>query len=277
MVYDNYYIYDISEDYYEDNIPDSYFLDAIDRIEQIYNEDKNRVFYIRQLQVLLEKDFFHWVTYNALKALIDRGDLKEVKYKKNSGTPINFIVHHSNRYFKRDINEMYKVIRKYSQDHITRSCGHRAEDLFFKAMALKGFVPVAQKVNEYEGKKWTRTGHDLDFLFKKDKIVYGCEIKNTLGYISKEELIIKKEMCKYWGIKPLFIMRYSPKTYNDLVINSGGFVLIFETQLYELSQEKLVEEIKNLLGLPVICSKAIPEGIIKRFEKWHNKNFVNSK
>jgi aspartate carbamoyltransferase catalytic subunit len=36
-----------------------------------------------------------------------------------------------------------------------------------------------------------------------------------------------------------------------------------------LSQEKLVKKIKDVLGLPVVSSKAIPEGIIDRFEKWH--------
>lgn len=66
-------------------------------------------------------------------------------------------------------------------------------------------------------------------------------------------------------------MRYSPKTYNKLVYDHGGFALIFETQIYELSQEILVKKIRDVLGLPVICSKAIPDGIIDRFERWHMK------
>ena len=136
---------------------------------------------------------------------------------------------------------------------------------------MRGFMPVASKVREYNGKKWENTGHDLDFVFKRDNIEYGCEIKNTLGYIDKEELQTKLEMCSFWGIKPLFIMRYSPKTYNKMIYDYGGFALIFETQIYELSQEKLVQKIKDVLGLPVICSKAIPKGIIDRFEKWHIK------
>ena len=44
------------------------------------------------------------------------------------------------------------------------------------------FMPMASKVKEYNGKKWVKTGHDLDFVFKRDGIDYGCEIKNTLGY-----------------------------------------------------------------------------------------------
>jgi hypothetical protein len=80
-------------------------------------------------------------------------------------------------------------------------------------------MPVAEKVKEYNGKKWEKTGHDLDFIFKRDGVEYGCEIKNTLGYIGKEELEIKLEMCAFWGIRPLFIMRHSPKTYNKSLLS----------------------------------------------------------
>jgi predicted RecB family endonuclease len=164
-----------------------------------------------------------------------------------------------------------EIINEYSRDNITRGCGHRAEDLFFKALVLKGFIPGGMKVREYNGRKWDKTDHDLDFVFKKDGVEYGCEIKNTLGYIDKEELDIKIEMCKYLNLKPLFIMRYSPKTYNKLIYENGGYAMIFETQIYELGQDELVKKIKEVIGLPVICSRGIPDGIIDRFNNWHTK------
>jgi len=164
------------------------------------------------------------------------------------------------------------VVREYSQPHITRSCGERAEILFCNAFAMRGFLPVAKNVKAYNEKKWEETGHDLDFVFKKDNVEYGCEIKNTLGYIDKEEMEIKLKMCEYFNVKPLFIMRYSPKTYNNEIIKSGGFVLIFESQIYELSQVELVKKIRNIIGYPVDNPKAIPGGIIDRFEKLHNKS-----
>lgn len=67
-------------------------------------------------------------------------------------------------------------------------------------------------------------------------------------------------------------MRYSPKTYNKEIIDAGGYSMIFEAQIYELSQEKLVDKIKKQIGLPAICTKSIPDGIIDRFINWHNKN-----
>jgi hypothetical protein len=44
-------------------------------------------------------------------------------------------------------------------------------------------------------------------------------------------------------------MKYSPKSYNKLIYEKGGFALIFETQIYELSQEGLVRKIKEINGV----------------------------
>ena len=268
MDYDDFY--EVPEDYYEPSVtPDHYFLEAQQDIRNIYEENKESVYYIRQLQVKFEKKYYHWITNNALIGLHQLGYLKDFRIPKAKGTSTRFFIHRSNRYAKRTINKIEKIIEEYSQDYITRSCGHRAEDLFCIALSKRGFMPVATKVKEYNVKRWEKSGHDLDFVFKRDDIEYGCEIKNTLGYIEKVELEIKLEMCAYWGIKPLFIMRYSPKNYNKMIYDNGGFALIYEAQIYELSQEKLVKKIKDILGLPVVCSKSIPDGIIDRFERWH--------
>jgi hypothetical protein len=56
-----------------------------------------------------------------------------------------------------------------------------------------------------------------------------------------------------------------------MIVDKGGFVLIFGSQIYELSQEKLVKRLKEELGLPVDCPKAIPDGILGRFVRWHEK------
>lgn len=271
MIYDDDFN-DAPEEYYEEiSQADHYFLQAQADIKELYENNKESVYYIRQLQIKFERKYFHWITNNALIGLYKIGYLKDLRIPKEKGTSTRFFIHRSNRYAKRTINKYEKIIEEYSQDHITRSCGHRAEDLFCKALAMRGFMPVTTKVREHRGRRWEKTGHDLDFIFEKDNIGYGCEIKNTLGYIDKEELETKLEMCSYLRIKPFFIMRWSPKTYNKMIIDNGGHVLLFETQIYELSQEKLVRKIKDILGLPVICSKAIPDGIIDRFEKWHNR------
>lgn len=268
--YDQYF--DPPEDYgyaIDDN-----FLAAQEGIKALYETNKEAVFYIRQLQVKFEKRYFHWITNNAAIQLFKFGYLKDVRLERERGTSTRYFIHKSNRYPKREIVRMERIIQKYSAENITKSCGQRAEDLFCKALAKRGFMPVAEKVTEFNGKKWTATGHNLDFMFERDGVAYGCEIKNTLPYIDKEELDIKLKMCNHFSVRPLFIMRYSPKTYNKIVIDAKGYVMIFETQIYDLSQTALVDEIKDVIGLPVICSRAIPEGIIDRFEKWHLRHKV---
>jgi len=269
------------EDYYNDFVdapedyegagPDSYFIEVQQKIREIYERDRQSVYYVRQMQIKFEKDYFHWITYNAMIGLKAIGHLTDIPIKRETGTSTRYFIHKSNRYPMRRIQRMGKLIEEYSDNTITRSCGHRAEDLFCNGLALKGFLPKDKKVSSYGGIKWEKSGHDLDFVFEKDGVAYGCEIKNTLGYIQKEELEIKLEMCEHLRVKPLFIMRWSPKTYNKMIIDKRGFALIFGSQIYELSQANIVERLKAELGLPVDCPKAIPDGILERFVKWHEK------
>lgn len=226
------------------------------------------------MQIELEKDYFHWITYNAMLGLRAIGYLRDIREKRETGTSTRYFIHKTNRYPRRRIRKMEKLIAEYSDDTITRSCGHRAEDLFSNGLALKGFLLKDKKVRSYGGVKWEKSGHDLDFVLEKDGVAYGCEIKNTLGYIQKDELEIKLEMCEHLKLKPLFIMRWSPKTYNKMIVDKGGFVLIFGSQIYELSQASLVERLKAELGLPVDCPRAIPDGILQRFVTWHERKKV---
>ena|SRR3972149_1576039 len=159
---------------------------------------------------------------------------------------------------------------------ITRAVGERAEILFSNALMKRGFVVEGEHTNEVRGEKWKKSKHNLDFILSKDNIIYGCEIKNTLAYINKYELDIKLEMCDYFGIRPLFIVRAAPKNYIYEIQKVGGYTLIFETQIYPLGQEKLAEKVKETLELPVICSNGIPKGMIDRFMNWHQKH-VNFK
>jgi hypothetical protein len=254
---------------------DTYFLEAQRKIRELFEGDKKAVFYMRQLQVKFEKEFFHWITANAINGLVKAGYLKQIDMSISaSGNPLHlhFFTSKSTRYAKRKANALSKVVQEYSQDHITASCGNRAEILFAEDFAGRGFVIKGKKVLEYNGKKWEETKNDLDYVFERDGIPYGCEIKNTLDYIGREELEIKLRMCKHFGVRPLFIMRYAPKTYADMIIKEGGFALLFKAQIYDLSQRDLVESIRNDLGYEADCPKAIPSGIIDRFEIWHNRH-----
>lgn len=271
--YDDYYE-KFDKGYEEPYQPDPYFLQAKEDIRALYEKSKSSVFYMRQLQVKFENQYFHWITHHAVTSLTKESYLKQENVSARIGkreTSFHFFVHHTNRYPKREINKIASLVTELSQEHIMKSCGNRAELLFAAGLASRGFIPVITKARSYKTKKWTKTGHDLDYIFEKDHFAYGCEIKNTLPYIDKDELSIKLEMCDKLRLRPLFIMRYAPKVYINEIIDNGGFALIFKAQIYDVSQKELVKRIRQILGYEADYPSAIPTGIIDRFEKWHNK------
>jgi hypothetical protein len=64
-------------------------------------------------------------------------------------------------------------------------------------------------------------------------------------------------------------MRGSPKSYNNLIREVGGFALIFKFQLYPYGQKAFADEVRNRLELPTDCPARIADGTVQRFLKWH--------
>jgi hypothetical protein len=67
-----------------------------------------------------------------------------------------------------------------------------------------------------------------------------------------------------------------PKDWLFELNKQGGFGLLMKYLLYPPYFHDLALEMKNTLNLPVECPKALHEGTMRRFEKWHEMN-VNSK
>lgn len=240
-------------------------------ITEIIESNKREIFHIQQLEVLLEKTFFHWITARGINELLTEGRLGSEEEELIGATKVKFVFHKSYRFHKTEVKRKIEIIRSYSETEFTRACGMQAEVLFLNGLANRGFLPIGQETNEYKGKKWEESDHNLDFIIERDGLVYGAEVKNKLRYIDKDELELKLKMCKFLGLKPLFIMRYSPKTYNNMIIEEGGYAMIYECQIYPFGRRSMAERVKHELRLPVDSPRAIPEGIIKRFEKWHSK------
>ncbi|TET90471.1 MAG: hypothetical protein E3J35_06280 [Methanomassiliicoccales archaeon] len=143
--------------------------------------------------------------------------------------------------------------------------------LFENALLERRFQFIDKHSNSCFGKSWKKTEHNLDFIVERDGIPYGCEVKNTLDYIPRDELATKLEICDFLGLRPLFIMRGSPKSYNYEIIGRGGYVWIFLKQYYPLGYESLVKEMTEVLELPVKICRVIEEGDVDRFENWHKR------
>lgn len=137
-------------------------------------------------------------------------------------------------------------------------------------MARRGFALTGREIRQYEGKRWLKTEHDLDWICERDGVAWGVEIKNTWAYIPKEEMEIKIELCQYLGLRPLFIMRWAPKSYIYQISDEGGFALLYETQLFPFGNESRMEKARQL-GLPVESPAEVSERTMKRFVDWHIK------
>jgi hypothetical protein len=112
----------------------------------------------------------------------------------------------------------------------------------------------------------------LDRLIERDGIRYGVEIKNQLGYIDQTEFGTKLQMCEYFGVRPMFIARMMPRSYIEKVRRAGGFSLILANQHYPLLSEPLAKRVRDVLGLPVLCIRELPDKTLSRFEEWHMRS-----
>ena len=78
-------------------------------------------------------------------------------------------------------------------------------------------------------------------------------------------------MCQFLGIRPVFVARMLPKSWIKEVVDVGGFALILKYQLYPWTHRELAGRVSKGLGLPVDAPKALNEGTMKRFLRWHEK------
>jgi hypothetical protein len=244
-------------------------------LEEFFRRNPRRVFYQRQLQVIFERDFFHWVTVRALRELVDEGKIASASHghvKALGGEEIRFFWPRGLRYWRRDVARLTKVIvTELSNPTFTHAIGKHGEMMFDAALGRIGFSRLAKTVRSWNGKDWKETGHNLDRIYRRDGVEYGAEVKNTLAYIPEDELSVKLEMCSFFGVRPLFIMRFAPKTYNHRIITAGGYAWIFEDQLYPFGMEEKARRVRHEMGLKVDAPTEVPEGMVTRFENWHRK------
>ena len=117
-----------------------------------------------------------------------------------------------------------------------------------------------------KGRVWKESNHNLDFIFEKDGIAYGIEVKNTLGYLDIEEFAIKVRLALYLGVRPLFAVRALPATWIGVLAKVGGYAMVMGYQFYPWTHKELAIEIRERLLLPVDTPKKIEQGTMERFE-----------
>jgi hypothetical protein len=163
------------------------------------------------------------------------------------------------------------LVEEYSDPNIGAALGLQGEALTLEGFAKAEFVMKGRNTNKYRGREWTRTDHDLDFIFERDGKAYGVEVKNTLGYMDRTEFEIKIELSKELGIRPVFAVRMLPKSWINDLVRVGGFALIYKYQLYPWAHRELAKRVQRELGLPVDAPRSLSEGTITRFLGWHDR------
>jgi hypothetical protein len=188
------------------------------------------------------------------------------------GGKIKTYWHSRNRYYKRPMGQLVKMVELYSSPTVGGALGHHGELLTLEGFAKKQFVLKGRHTAEYKDQKWTKTAHNLDMIVERDGLAYGVEVKNTLSYIEKNEFDTKIEICRTLGLKPVFAVRMLPKNWIwELLHKQDGFALIFKWQLYPYGHKTVADLVKKELGLPVDCPKSLYETTMTRFTDWHEE------
>ncbi|HYT74773.1 MAG TPA: hypothetical protein VEL79_08505 [Vicinamibacterales bacterium] len=249
-------------------------------LQKFFADHPEEVFYERQLLIWFEdgkypgipKDgFFHWITGRALHELRDENRISSELEELTTGTHIRFYRSNRNRFWKRDAARIKSLVQEFSTERMAKALGRQGEQMFDAALPRFKFSPIAANANSFNGREWTETKHDLDRIFERDGVHYGIEIKNTLRYIPPDEFELKLRMCRFLGLRPLFIARMAPKDYVNTISAAGGFYLILKWQLYPFGAEELAERVRAQLRLPVDVPAQIADGTIQRVLNWHTK------
>ena len=266
--------YDDYQDYSDEReeLPRDPAIDrAAERLRLFFDGSPQKVFYSTQIETTLEREFFHWITGKALLEMAGSGEIQRIPVIVQEKT-VHFYAHRTHRYWRREIAGTRALLERIFAPDFTRAVGRHGELMFDAALGRNGFRAEATNTRAWKGRAWAATNHNLDRIITRDGRAYGVEIKNTQNYISRDELTVKIQICTYLDIVPLFIMRFAPKSYIHQVNKAGGFVLLFEHQMYPMGQTPLLTEVRDRLGLKVHSPTDVKEGDIHRLLIWHTKH-----
>lgn len=240
------------------------------RVRDFFAQAPRRLFYSTQIETSLEREFFHWITGKALLELSSAGEIQRIP-EIVQGNVVNFYAHPGHRYFRRELTTVKEILTRIFDPEFARAVGLHGELMFDAALGRYGFRAESRNVNNWQGKAWSKTNHNLDRIVTRDQRAYGVEVKNTQGYIQRDELRVKLDLCHYLDLTPLFIMRFAPKSYIHEIGKRGGFALLFEAQMYPFGHPALLAEVQKTLGLKVLSPRDVKDGDIQRFVRWHEK------
>jgi len=243
-------------------------------IVELLNEIK--VAYRNEIRYRLEKKYpFHTVTDYAIKRLEEKKAYNKNLYLKRTNLPGRRKVTSGwrNVFYRLPNIEDYKELIPIMSKKLALSAfvfsmssdaGFYAQYLWRKAFEELGYEIVDEDVNKFEGRKPTINGN-IDFIARKnDSPPFGVEVKNGLDYA--DDLGKKFQIAVELGTIPVFVVRkVSPNVYTN-IRKYGGLVKIYETAIFDMEYSSLIEQCKNVLGLPLISLEKITKNTLEHIE-----------
>jgi hypothetical protein len=110
------------------SVPDSEEEKARARLLAYFVDHPQDVFYSRQLEVLFENEFFHWITNRALRRLIEEGRVVNAESRTlDIGSSINLVWNKSFRFYKRTAKEVFDLVNEYTNAASDGTLGMQGE------------------------------------------------------------------------------------------------------------------------------------------------------
>src|SRR4030095_10907925 len=97
--------------------------------------------------------------------------------QRKTGTPIRLLWHRGHRYFRRDAARLVSLVEQYSDPNVCASLGLHGETMILGGFARRQFVLRGEHTREFRDRRWTQTAQNLDFIFERDGVAYGVEVK----------------------------------------------------------------------------------------------------
>ena len=262
----------------------------------VLNAPVKTPYYQHQLQILYEGRFFWWVVKDALEELVDEGyltvfdrervpdlaDLSHVQALKFYANADAIKTVRDEAIMKTHVLRTARMLDRYGDDENNRVLGKQLESLVENQLKMLRFEILGKHTNSYGGKKWRQTNHNLDLIARRNGLVIGVEVKNTLRIISANEIDTKIDICHHLGIVPVFAVRWI-KPYIECIRRQGGFSWVFKTQILPFGQEQIVNDMFTRLSasrrndrgyelkFPITVRNDLPPNSVKMFERWAKK------
>jgi hypothetical protein len=90
-------------------------------------EDRQRVFYRQQLEVIFESRFFHWITGKALNELEAEGRLRTELVAVTTTMKIKVYRWPETRYWQRRASVLARTVRSFAEGPLVAALGHHGE------------------------------------------------------------------------------------------------------------------------------------------------------